>query len=616
MSAEVPEGWVSTTLGETCVVKARIGWRGLSASEYASDGPFLIAGKHINNGKIDWDACDHLTEARYAESPEIQLQKGDSIFSKDGSIGNPAFIETLPGKATINGTMMLLRPNAIGLDEEFLYQFICGAAFSKMVEEKVSGSSIPHIFQRDIVHFPFLLPPVGEQRRIAETLRSVDRDIELTQRTLAAARAAKNATLISALSKRWPEATVGSLLASTPFPMRSGPFGSALLKAELEAEGIPLLGIDNVQVERFVPVYRRFVSEEKYRELARYTVFPNDVMVTIMGTVGRCCVVPPDVGTAISSKHVWTITLDQNRYSPALLAWQINYAPWVLEQLRGSAQGGIMAAISSATLRSLRVPMPPPSDLREIEGLLLASNSAISTLEADLDQAERLKSALSADLLSGRVRVPATTIDAAEPLGRTVQPAFKRAVLAAEIVHQLHKDAKFGSVKHEKIVHLCELHAGLHEDLDRHAYKEAAGPYDPRARRSVETTFRNQKWFSTQKSDRRVEYVPLERCGSHRHYYERYFGARHASIQNIIDLLRPMNREQCEIVATLYAVWNDFLLDGKTPSDQQIVQSVLNNWHPSKRAIAEDRWLIALRWMRAKGLVPTGVGEKTRVAAS
>jgi type I restriction enzyme S subunit len=251
------------------------------------------------------------------------------------------------------------------------------------------------------------VPPLDEQRRIAEVLRSVDQHLSLTSQTLAAARAAKNATLTDALSRDWPETTVGELLACTSHPMRSGPFGSALLKSELVAEGIPFLGIDNVKVERFEPTFKRFISQEKYRELARYTVFPDDVMVTIMGTVGRCCVAPPNIGTAISSKHVWTLTLDTTKYSPHLLAWQINHAPWALEQLSGSAQGGIMSAISSGTLRGLIVPLPRAAELREIEQYLLACNSTISSLEAELESLGTMKAALADDLLSGRVRVPA-----------------------------------------------------------------------------------------------------------------------------------------------------------------------------------------------------------------
>ena len=251
------------------------------------------------------------------------------------------------------------------------------------------------------------VPPLDEQQRIAKVLRSVDQHANLTAKALAACRDAKNAVLIDALRERWANTTVGELLASTPTPMRSGPFGSALLKSELTTEGVAFLGIDNVHVERFVPAYKRFISHEKYQELARYTVYPNDVMVTIMGTVGRCCVVPESIAKAISSKHVWTMTLDVERYSPALLAWQINHAPWVLNQLLGSAQGGIMSAISSSTLRNLIVPLPPPAELTKIEYFLTSSNASISTLEAELKVAEDHKVAVTADLLSGRVRVPA-----------------------------------------------------------------------------------------------------------------------------------------------------------------------------------------------------------------
>jgi hypothetical protein len=46
------------------------------------------------------------------------------------------------------------------------------------------------------------------------------------------------------------------------------------------------------------------------------------------------------------------------------------------------------------------------------------------------------------------------------------------------------------------------------------------------------------------------------------------------------------------------------------------VDGARNNWHVNKQAIPEDRWMKALEWMRQKNLVPTGTGEKTRVATA
>ena len=187
--------------------------------------------------------------------------------------------------------------------------------------------------------------------------------------------------------------------------MRSGPFGSALLKQELVSVGSPLLGIDNVHIERFVTDYTRFVTSKKFAELARYAVRPADLMITIMGTVGRCCLVPEDIGQALSSKHTWTITLDQQLYSPYLAMLQVNYSPWVLAHFARDQQGGTMAAIRSETLRTTLLPTPPREEQRLMEVRLREISKRID-LEVESSAKLKLqKAGLMDDLLTGRVRV-------------------------------------------------------------------------------------------------------------------------------------------------------------------------------------------------------------------
>ena len=98
----LPTDWRIKQLGENAHIKARIGWRGLGADEYTNEGPLLIAGTHIRGSFIDWASCDHISDFRYEESPEIQLQENDVIFSKDGTLGRIGIVENLPGRATIN----------------------------------------------------------------------------------------------------------------------------------------------------------------------------------------------------------------------------------------------------------------------------------------------------------------------------------------------------------------------------------------------------------------------------------------------------------------------------------------------------------------------------------
>ena len=118
---------------------------------------------------------------RYEESPEIALKKGDVIFSKDGSLGNPALIKELPSEATINGTMMLVRLNN-KVSPNFFYQILNSDYFFRLLHILKSGSSIPHIFQRDMENFKFKIPnSYEEQNKISKFLENIDKKIELLE---------------------------------------------------------------------------------------------------------------------------------------------------------------------------------------------------------------------------------------------------------------------------------------------------------------------------------------------------------------------------------------------------------------------------------------------------
>ncbi|MCL1047522.1 restriction endonuclease subunit S [Shewanella electrodiphila] len=438
MSNLYPRRWVEVVLGEYAHIKARIGWRGLSSSEYTENGPYLIAGTHIKGLSVDWGNCDHISEYRYDESQEIQLKEMDVVISKDGTIGRLGFIENMPGPATINGTMMLVRPND-DFFSKFIYYYLQGDSFQTLVKEKVSGSSVPHIFQRDMVSLKVPLPPLPEQQKIAVILTSVDEVIEKTQAQIDKLKDLKTAMMqelllpseksgvgtkqgtgdgasyiphsefkdspVGRIPKSWGCVQLESLLQSSKNSMRSGPFGSALLKHELVPNGHPYLGIDNVHIERFENKFKRYVTDEKFEQLKRYAVKENDVMITIMGTVGRSCVVPKGLGKALSSKHVWTMTFDQTKYISTLVCWQLNYSDWVKLQFKNESQGGVMESISSKTLKELWLPLPPIQEQNKINQVHNSLSEAVRSKEELLLKQQSLKKALMQDLLTGKVRV-------------------------------------------------------------------------------------------------------------------------------------------------------------------------------------------------------------------
>jgi type I restriction enzyme S subunit len=376
-----------------------------------------------------------------ATRPEIErygLQVGDVIITKDSEtpndIGIPAVVDYAAPDLLCGYHLAIVRARSESVDPTFLAKQLAHHRVASYFGRQANGLTRYGLPLAAVQKTPLWLPCRCEQSAIGTLLRLVDEAIAESDAVVAKLRFISSGLLRDLLTRgvddngelrdpltdpagfkdcslgrfpvTWDVKPIEELLLPGPNAMRSGPFGSALLKQELKESGIPLLGIDNVQVEQFVSSFTRFVDEQKFQELRRYAVRPRDIMITIMGTVGRCCVVPNDISVALSSKHVWTISLDESRYSPFVACWQINFAPWVLRQFKRDEQGGVMTAIRSETLRNLLLPVPPMPEMRIIERLLLESKAQINHQVSVLSKLKMLRLGLASDLLSGYVRVP------------------------------------------------------------------------------------------------------------------------------------------------------------------------------------------------------------------
>lgn len=168
---EVPKDWVWCRLGEICYTSGRIGWKGLSAKEYVKEGPLFLSVHSLNFGDyVDFSQAYHITQERYDESPEIMLENDDILICKDGAgIGKLGIICGLKDSATINSSLLLIRRHHL-LNTKFVYYFFLSSHFQKVVNERIMGATTPHLYQRDIVNFPFSLPPLLLQKQIVAKL--------------------------------------------------------------------------------------------------------------------------------------------------------------------------------------------------------------------------------------------------------------------------------------------------------------------------------------------------------------------------------------------------------------------------------------------------------------
>lgn len=420
--------WVTKSLGEIVALQKgrKVDTRPHPLEGY---GEYLGAGKL--SGSFDGYASTFLGVLA-TESDVLMLWDGErSGLCRTGLSG------------VASSTVCKLTPTS-SIDSLLLY-YLLARRFG-WIQHRRTGTGVPHV-PKDLGRLLFLSYPKleEEQKKIARILQTIDQAIEKTEALIGKYQQIKTGlmhdlftrgigpdgqlrppreqalelyqeTSIGWMPKDWGCERLSSLLAPVPNNLRSGPFGSSLLKSELVEDGIPFLGIDNIHVEKFNNDFRRFVSEKKFLELNKYAVRLRDVVITIMGTVGRSAVVPRDIGRALSSKHLWTMTFDSEIVIPELVCWQLNYAPWVQSWFRKETQGGIMDAIQSHTLRTVMLPVIPMEEQQRIFQRYSTINEAITSEQQKLSKLEKEKLGLMHDLLTGTVAVeiePETAPEAA-----------------------------------------------------------------------------------------------------------------------------------------------------------------------------------------------------------
>ncbi len=168
---EIPHNWPTRRLKFSAWIRARLGWKGLKASEYVENGyPFLSA-FNIENDHMKWNNLNFINKYRYDESPEIKLKVGDLLLVKDGAgIGKCARIDKLPyGESTANGSLAVITSYDM-LDYRYLYYFMVSKSFKDHTELLINGMGVPHFTQGEMKKIVMPVPPQAEQQQIVTYL--------------------------------------------------------------------------------------------------------------------------------------------------------------------------------------------------------------------------------------------------------------------------------------------------------------------------------------------------------------------------------------------------------------------------------------------------------------
>ena len=156
----IPADWEIKKIKYIATLKGRIGWQGLTSDEYTDEGAYLITGTDFNNGGINWETCVHVPMKRWEEAKDIQIENGDLLITKDGTVGKVAIVDGLDSPCSLNSGV--LRISTInGYDRRFLFWVLQSEVFWTWYLNKTAGNStILHLYQGDFAEFNYAIPPL------------------------------------------------------------------------------------------------------------------------------------------------------------------------------------------------------------------------------------------------------------------------------------------------------------------------------------------------------------------------------------------------------------------------------------------------------------------------
>ena len=227
------------------------------------------------------------------------------------------------------------------------------------------------------------------------------------------------------LPDTWCLTGIEVLLSTTRRGMKTGPFGSSLKRAEHQASGIPVLGIENIGEMTFIEGSKIHISKTKAEELAEFDALPGDILISRSGTVGEVCVVPRGLGEARISTNIMRVTVREEGVLPTYFCYLFNGSPFVLHQVSQLCGGSTRDFLNQNILRSILFPLPSIEEqheiVRRVEALFKLADVIRKRVEVSTKRAETLTQAILARAFRGEL--VATEAELARREGRDYEPA-------------------------------------------------------------------------------------------------------------------------------------------------------------------------------------------------
>lgn len=392
-------------------------WVKKSISELAdiqSGGTPSTINEEYWNGEIRWctpsditknkgiyleDTERRITESGVENSSAILLPIGTILLCTRATIGEMAIAST--PMCTNQGFKNLIPRE--GVDSLFLY-YILHTVKKEMIENAY-GSTFLELSKKSLESICVMMPDdEAEQRKISTALYEIDKLINTLEKEIEKKRSIKYEIMelyltgekrLGEFKSEWIETTLGDIA-----DIKDGTHQTP----HYVEGGIPFYSVETVTTDDFRHVKR--ISLEEHKELtSSYKIEKGDVLMTRIGTLGKCKYIDWDVDASFYVSLA-LLKFRGNTELARFIVYLSELKQFVREVELHSLQYAIPMKINLGAIEDIRVRIPSDIDeMRAINNVFFDIENTLLSIELKKRKLTQIKAGMMSDLLTGKIRL-------------------------------------------------------------------------------------------------------------------------------------------------------------------------------------------------------------------
>ena len=410
---ELPDGWQMVKLGDVARVDTG-GTPSRDVLEYWDGDIPWMASAEINQSRVT-DTAERISEKGLSNSNAKVFPAGTVMVAMNGQGATRGKAAVLGIDSTCNQSLAAIRAEP-GACNPFIYH-VLSTGYEKL--RGLTGEGRNGLNLELIRGFRFVLPPLPEQRAIADVLDSIDDAIERTEAAIAATETLRDSLLhelltrgvpgwhtewkdvpgIGTIPADWEVVRLGEVIADGPT--------NGIYKPDSDyGDGWPIIRIDDFISGELVNQDRLRRVRVEPKEARRYAAKAGDILINRVNSlshIGKTVLVPKIAEVTLFESNMMKLTLCDTvhpKFGEFVLLSEFARRHFVARAKKAVQQ----ASINQQDVAALPFPLPHPDEQETIANMVTGVDCRIDTERLDSNATRQAKSTVADALLNGRVR--------------------------------------------------------------------------------------------------------------------------------------------------------------------------------------------------------------------